>query len=75
MGDPTSPIHHKCQVLRTAGGRVVDRLRSEGAIRADVDALQVARLVGGVAAVADQGTLDEAAVRPLLEVVADGLLV
>ncbi len=32
------------------------------------------RLVGGVATVADQGDLDEAAVRPLLEVVADGML-
>ena len=32
------------------------------------------RLVGGVATVADQAELDEAAVRPLLEVVADGLV-
>ena len=32
------------------------------------------RLVGGVAAVADQGGLDESAVRPMLEIVADGLL-
>jgi AcrR family transcriptional regulator len=74
MGDPESPIQHKCQVLRAAGARVVDRLREEGAIRPDVDSLQIARLVGGVAAVADQGELDEAAVRPMLEVVADGLL-
>ena len=34
----------------------------------------MARLVGGVAAVADQGELDAAAVRPMLEVIADGLL-
>jgi AcrR family transcriptional regulator len=74
MGDTESPIRHKCQVLRTAGDRVVERLRAEGAIRDDVDSLQIARLVGGVAAVADQGGLDEAAVRPMLEVVADGLL-
>jgi hypothetical protein len=33
------------------------------------------RLVGGVASVADTGGLDESAVRPLLEVVADGMLV
>jgi hypothetical protein len=32
------------------------------------------RLVGGVAAVADNGGLDRAAVRPLLEVIADGML-
>ena len=74
MGDPESPIHHKCQVLQTAGDRVVARLREEGAVRSDVDSLQIARLVGGIAAVADQGELDEAAVRPMLEVVADGLL-
>jgi hypothetical protein len=33
------------------------------------------RLVGGVATVADNGNLDQAAVRPLLEVIADGMLV
>lgn len=74
MGDPTSPIQHKCQVLRTAGDRIVERLRAEDALRDDVDALQIARLVGGVATIADQGNLDEAAVRPMLEVLANGLL-
>ena len=47
---------------------------SEGALRDGVDTIQVCRLVGGVATVADQGELDAAAVRPLLEVVADGLV-
>jgi len=75
MDDPDSPIRTKCEVLRTAGDRVLDRLRAEEALRAGVDATQVARLVGGVATVADQGELDAAVVRPLLEVVADGLLV
>lgn len=74
MGDPESPIRTKCEVLRGAGGRVLDRLREEDALREGVDSLQVARLVGGVAAVADQADLDAAAVRPMLEVVADGLL-
>ncbi|HET9423335.1 MAG TPA: helix-turn-helix domain-containing protein [Nocardioides sp.] len=74
MDDPDSPIRTKCQVLRTAGGRVVDRLRADGALRDDVDALQISRLVGGVATVADQADLGEDAVRPMLEVVADGLL-
>ena len=54
---------------------MVERLRAEDALRDDVDTLQIARLVGGVATVADQGALDDAAVRPLLEVVADGVLV
>lgn len=40
----------------------------------DVIALQIARLVGGVATTADDAGLDEAEVRPMLEVLADGLL-
>ena len=75
MDDPDSPIKHKCQVLRAAGGRVVDRLRAEDALRDDVDAVQISRLVGGVATIADQAELDEATVRPMLEILADGLLV
>lgn len=74
MGDPTSPISTKCDVLRSAGDRVLERLRAEGALRDGVDTTQVARLVGGVATVADQGDLDPTVVGPLLEVVADGLL-
>ena len=74
MGDPESPIRHKCQVLRDAGDRVIERLRAEDALREGVDTLQVSRLVGGVATVADRSELDPTEVRPLLEVVADGLL-
>ena len=74
LGDPASPIVHKCEVLTAASDRVVARLRDEHALRADVDTVHICRLVGGVAAVADQGGLDESAVRPLLAVVADGLL-
>ena len=75
LGDPASPIRNKCQVLTRASDRVVARLRDEGALRADVDTVHICRLVGGVAAVADQSDLDDGAVRPLLEVLADGLLV
>jgi AcrR family transcriptional regulator len=75
MGDPASPILSKCQVLARASDRVLDRLREEHALREGVDALQVTRIVGGVATVADHAELDPAAVRPMLEVVADGLLV
>ena len=74
MGNPESPIVHKCQVLAGATDRVVSRLHEQGALRPGVDAVQMCRLVGGVASVADTGGLDESAVRPLLEVVADGLL-
>ena len=72
MGDPDSPIRTKCQVLAGANDRVIDRLREDGALRDGVETVQVCRLVGGVATVADKGDLDAAAVRPLLEVVADG---
>jgi len=75
LADPASPIRQKCGVLTRASDRVVDRLRQEGALRADVDSVHICRLVGGVATVADQGGLDAGAVRPLLEVLADGLLV
>jgi AcrR family transcriptional regulator len=74
MGDPDSPIRTKCQVLYDANDRVVSRLRDEGALKDGVETLQVTRLVGGVATVADQAELDTAAMRPLLEVVADGLV-
>jgi AcrR family transcriptional regulator len=74
MGDPASPITHKCQVLAAGTDKVLARLRDEGALRPDVETVQVCRLVGGVAAVADQGGLEETAVQPLLEVVADGIL-
>jgi hypothetical protein len=36
--------------------------------------LQFARLVGGIASVMDEGNLPEASLRPMLEVVVNGLL-
>src|SRR6476620_5660341 len=74
MGDPDSPILTKCQVLTRASDRVFDRLREDGALREGVEAVQVCQLVGGVATVADNADQPVSAVRPLLEVVADGML-
>ncbi len=74
LGDEDSPIRTKCQALTGATERVLAHLRAEHALREHVDAVQTARLVGGVATIADQGDLDATVVRPLLEVVADGLL-
>lgn len=74
IGDPDSPIRTKCEVLTGAFEQVMARLRVEGALREDVDTVHACRLVGGVATVADNGDLDAAAIAPLLEVVADGLL-
>lgn len=72
MGDPESPILTKCQILANANARVIAQL--DGALKRDIDAIQMARLIGGVATVADNAELDDDAVRPLLEVLADGLL-
>jgi AcrR family transcriptional regulator len=74
MDNPGSPLHGKCQALIAANARVIDRLRADGALRGRADSADICRLVMGVAAVADQGKLDPPAVRPLLAIVADGLL-
>jgi hypothetical protein len=67
-------MYHKCQALTECNAKVIARLRGQGALRDGVDSIQVCRLVGGVASVADQGGLDGTAVRHLLTIVADGLL-
>ena len=75
MGDPASPIVHKCQVLTAATDRVVARLRDEDALRErrrhrpDLPARRRRRRGRRPGR-----TSTRAAVRPLLEVVADGLL-
>lgn len=74
MGDEASPIASKCKIYSGANARVLDELRAEGALRDGVDDLQVVRLVGGVAAVADQSRLGPEAIHPMLEVLADGVL-
>jgi AcrR family transcriptional regulator len=74
MGVEDSPIATKTRTLLGATQRIVDHLRARGALREDVDALQLCRLAGGVAVVADQAGLPPEAVRPMLEVLADGLL-
>ena len=74
MSNPQSPIFSKCEVLREANERVLDRFRVEGVIRADIDSLEVCRIIGGVAMVADQTGLDELTTASMLGVVIDGLL-
>jgi AcrR family transcriptional regulator len=74
MGDDASPISHKTRVLVAATQRVVDHLRARGDLREDVEALQMCRMVGGVAVIADQSDLSSDDVRPMLAVLADGML-
>ncbi|MBO0843559.1 MAG: TetR/AcrR family transcriptional regulator, partial [Nocardioides sp.] len=74
FGDVESPIKNKCQVYAMANERVIDKLREEGALREGTNGLEVARLVGGVATIADQGALRIEDVRGMLDVIAYGLL-
>ena len=75
LGDPGSPYATKCDTYLNANQRVLDRLTQLQAVRPGIDAMQLCRLVGGVAAVADNSELELAAVEPMLDVLADGILV
>ncbi|MBB6404236.1 TetR/AcrR family transcriptional regulator [Arthrobacter sp. AZCC_0090] len=72
LGDPGSPFAAKCQTYLGANQRVIDALDS--ALRPGVEAMQISRLVGGVAAVVDNSELPGDAAASMLEIVADGLL-
>lgn len=72
MEDDSSPIRTKCQTLRAANAQIIEQLGDQ--LRPGVDSLQIARLVGGVASVVDQGNLPRESMRPMLEVIVDGLL-
>jgi AcrR family transcriptional regulator len=74
LGDLGSPFATKCQTYLNANQRIIDALAAEGAVRSDVDAMQLCRLVGGVAAVVDNSELDAESARSMLAVVADGVL-
>jgi AcrR family transcriptional regulator len=75
LGDPGSPYATKCDTYLNANKRVLDRLTDAKAVRPGIDAMQMCRLVGGVAAVADNSELEIEAVTPMLDVLADGILV
>ncbi|MBT2530928.1 TetR/AcrR family transcriptional regulator [Arthrobacter sp. ISL-48] len=72
LGDPGSPFAGKCRTYVNANQRLIDGLDS--ALRPGVEAMQISRLVGGLAAVADNSELPPESVAPMLAVVADGLL-
>jgi AcrR family transcriptional regulator len=55
LGDPESPFAAKCTTYINANQRVIDALDS--ALRPGVEAMQISRLVGGTAAVADNSEL------------------
>jgi AcrR family transcriptional regulator len=74
MDDPSSPIYRKCQVLVAANAKVLDSVRANGALRDDVDAREVMRLVSGVASVADSSRLAPDQAGPMLAIVLEGIL-
>ena len=73
MDDPASPMYRKCQVMADANHRVIDHLATRGELRPGVDAVNVMRLVSGVASVADASRA-EVDVTPMLDVVVDGIV-
>jgi len=73
MDDPASPMYRKCRVMSEANRRVIEHLGDDGELRPGVDAANVMRLVSGVASVADTSHAD-LDVRPMLEVVVDGIV-
>ncbi len=74
FGDPRSCLASTCEVLDQATGRVIAGLATDGRLKTGVDTLGLNRLVGSVAISADIADLPAEAVRPLLEVIADGSL-
>lgn len=72
LGDPDSPFVAKCTRYLGANQRVIDELGA--ALRPGVSAMEISRLVGAVAAVADASGLDPDEVASMLGVVADGLV-
>jgi hypothetical protein len=66
-------MYRKCRVMSDANRRVIDHLDADGDLRPGIDAANVMRLVSGVASVADTSHT-EIDVRPMLEVVVDGIV-
>ncbi len=73
MDDPASPMYRKCSVMGEANRRVIEHLDAQGGIREGVDPVTVMRLVSGVASVSDTNRAG-IAVRPMLELVVDGIV-
>jgi hypothetical protein len=66
-------MYRKCRVMGDANRRVLEHLDEGGDLRPGVDPANVMRLVSGVASVADTSHTD-LDVRPMLEVVVDGIV-
>ncbi|MDQ4490170.1 TetR/AcrR family transcriptional regulator [Sinomonas sp. ASV486] len=72
LGDPGSPFAAKCTRYLGANQRVIDELGP--LLRPGVSAMEISRLVGAVASVADASGLSETDLASMLGVVADGIV-
>lgn len=73
MDDESSPLRHAHRASLAANTLVFERAREAGLIDHAVDSGTVARLVTGVAMVAEQAELPPDQVRDMLRVILDGL--
>jgi len=74
MNDESSPLRHAHRASLEANDLVFQRAREAGLIEHPVDSGTVARLVTGVAMIAEQAHLPPEQVRDMLQVVLDGLI-
>jgi AcrR family transcriptional regulator len=71
LSDRRTPLGHACTDMRTAGAMLLEGAQRAGAVRADLDAGTLLRLVSGIAMAAEYAP-DGAG--PLLPLVLDGIL-
>ncbi len=73
MDDPGSPLHASCGAMRAAGGRLLGLAQAEGAARSDVDDTDLFALIGALAWLGDQPSLQPRAGH-LFDLIAGALL-
>jgi hypothetical protein len=71
--DPESALHASCVTMRAAGARLLARAQAVGAARADIDGADLFALVGALAWLNDQPSLESRADH-LFDVVASAIL-
>ncbi|MCL9759868.1 TetR/AcrR family transcriptional regulator [Frankia sp. AiPa1] len=54
LRDTSTPLHTACEGMRTAGAALLARAREAGAIRADIDAIELFTIVSGLAWACEQ---------------------
>ncbi|MGD1879039.1 MAG: TetR/AcrR family transcriptional regulator [Kiloniellaceae bacterium] len=73
IADPDSALHASCHTMRAAGTRLLARAQAEGKARADLDGTDLFALVGALAWLGDQPSLEPRAPH-LFDVIAGAIL-